>query len=125
MIRMHYGSPVAFDLAGMGKIGKELRELIKDIFYRNSVEKKKAKIETQAFAEQAEIDIRKERIRVEAMMVELIKSKIGLINDIQKLTVSDEQKEALIETLARELSVLSLAGIGRNSLPEPDMSGDE
>jgi hypothetical protein len=122
---MHYGSPVAFDLAGMGKIGKELRELIKDIFYRISAEKKKAKIETQAFAKQAEIDIMKETIKVEAMTVELIRSKIGLMNDIQRLKLPDEKKEALIEALARELSVLPLAGIGRNSLPEPDMSGDE
>jgi hypothetical protein len=125
VVRMHYGSPVAFDLAGMGKIGKELRELIKDIFYRISAEKKKATIENQAFAKQAEIDLMKETIRVEAMTVELIKSKIRLINDIQKLKLPDEKKEVLIEALARELSVLPLAGIGRDSLPEPKMSEDE
>jgi hypothetical protein len=67
----------------------------------------------------------KETIRVEAMTVELIKSKIGLINDIQKLKLSDEKKVVLIEALARELSVLPLAGIGRDSLPEPKMSEDE
>jgi hypothetical protein len=33
--------------------------------------------------------------------------------------------EVLIEALARELSVLPLAGIGRDSLPEPKMSEDE
>jgi hypothetical protein len=38
---MHYGSPVAFDLAGMGKIGKELRELIKDIFIESARKRKK------------------------------------------------------------------------------------
>jgi hypothetical protein len=58
-------------------------------------------------------------------MLELIRSKIELINDIDKLELSCLKKSLLIEALARELSVLPLAGIGRNSLPETDLSEDE
>jgi hypothetical protein len=118
VVRFHYGSPAVFDIAGLGKFAKELREMIKDLLYRARLEKEKARIENAMLADRAEINRVEAHLRIEKMAMDVVKERIEIMKQIQGLNLSDGEKDAVMQGLARELVSLPLTNINRKSLSD-------
>jgi len=81
-------------------------------------EKRKSEIENERLANQVEAEVLNQRIKAEKLAIEVVKAKVSLINDIQKLKIPDANKDELIQAIAKQLGNLALAGSDLKSLPD-------
>lgn len=100
---VHYGSPVTFDLLGIGNILEITRQIIKDVSWRAKHEKDMAEREKR----KKKLELEKEKIEIASQELALEKAKIEIILQeielIKNLPLSKKQKKEFISALTPKL----------------------
>ena len=114
---LHYGSPATFDLLGIGNVIGALSDVIKDVSWRGSYQKQIVELEIKS----KQIENQKEKIAIEQQRtalvsqkleikkaaLELALKKIEVLEKINNLSLSDEDKQAMAALLSPKLLALT------------------
>ena len=107
LVKVSYGSPLSFDIAGIGKAFEQLRELLKDFYYRNDLEKAKGNNEVEKQRRPTEIQVATANQKLKQTAIETVKMKVDLISKIDRLKLGDDEKSKLVHLIAEELVSLN------------------
>lgn len=109
VISVHYGSPLTFDLLGIGSILEASKDLIKDVSWRASHEKKLAELERKnkrVEIEKAKVEITAQKLALEKAIAEIVLQKIEILERLNNLPLSDAEKKLIVSAMLPKLLTL-------------------
>jgi len=101
---MHYGSPVVFDLLGIGNILQVIRDIVKDLSWRGKHEKQSAELELQ----DKRVEIRAKEVALDKASLEVVSQRLKLLKDIYELPLSDDEKFLIASALVPKVNSLTI-----------------
>lgn len=117
VVSVHYGSPVSFDLLGIGKILEIVRDTSKDLIWHGKHEKEMAELErknkqveiqrTKLENKKKSAEIISQRLEIEKAGVEIALKKLELIEKINGLQLSESDKQTVVSALLPKMNSLS------------------
>lgn len=102
ILSMHYGSPLTFDLLGIGNILEVIRDIGKDATWRANHEKLLAKSERELKVtdiEKAKLEIATQKMTLEKISLELALQRVELLERLYKLPLSEQEQMAIASAL--------------------------
>ena len=106
ILSVHYGSPISFDLLGIGSILEFIRDIGKDALWRANHEKLLAKSERElktTEVEKAKLEIANQKMALEKMALELALQKVELIERLYNLPLGSKEQTAIASVLGPKI----------------------
>lgn len=113
---LRYGSPAQFDLLGIGNVIGAISDVYKDISWRGSYQKQIAELEVKSkqienqkekiVIEQQKAALVSQKIEIEKASVDLALKKIEVLEKLNNLSLSDEDKKTMAALLSPKLLAL-------------------
>lgn len=121
---MHYGSPVSFDLLGIGSALEVLRDILKDVAWRGKHEKDLAELERKS--KQADItsarlehekttiemaiqktQIEKAKLENEKLLLDIAMQKLDFLQKINGINLPDDDKKMVVALIMPKMEIIS------------------
>jgi len=128
ILSARYGSPVSFDILGIGKILEIIRDIFKDVSWREkhesnmahndeniaklNIRQKETEItRSRLELEKTALDLQMKKIENEKTSIEVLEKKIEILEKASNLRMSDNDKKQIMAILVPKISTIKNSGV--------------